>query len=118
MIGVAPYPVPFTLVRDRELGWLRRIPTTPLSPQKLLLPLLIANLLLGIISFVVTILGSFFIFGASLSINVFHFTTSILLTIIPMFSLGLPVAAIAPIRRFTQVLIGGLFHPLLFFSGL
>lgn len=118
IISIALYSVPFTLVRDRELGWLRRISTTPLSPQKLLLSLLIVNLIFGIITIIITLLGSILFFGAPLNINVFYFAISILLTIFVMFSLGLLVAAIAPTQRFAQGLIGALFYPLLFLAGL
>ncbi len=118
MITIALYSVPFTLVRDREVGWLRRLSTTPLSPQKLLLSLLIVNLFFGLMTIIVTILGSIYLFGAPLDINVFYFVISILLTILVMFSLGLLVAAVAPTQRFAQGLVGALFFPLLFFAGL
>lgn len=118
LISIALYSVPFTLVRDREIGWLRRVSTTPLSPQKLLLSLLTVNLIYGIMTIVVIILGSVFIFGAPLNINAFYFAVSILLTIFELFSLGMLVAAVAPTQRFAQALIGALFYPLLFFAGL
>ncbi len=118
IISIALYSVPFTLVRDRELGWLRRVSTTPLSPQKLLLSLLVINLIFGILSIIITLIGSVYFFGAPLHINIFYFTISILLTIFSMFSLGLLVAAVAPTQRAAQALLGGLFYPLLFLSGL
>lgn len=118
IISIALYSVPFTLVRDREIGWLRRVSTTPLSPQKLLLSLLIINLIFGIITVLIVIIGSIYFFGAPLNINIFYFLLSIVLTILVMFSLGLLVAAIAPTQRFAQALIGALFYPLLFLSGL
>lgn len=118
IISIALYSVPFTLVRDREVGWLRRVSTTPLSPQKLLLSLLIVNVIFGFFTIIITLAGSIYFFGAPLNINVFYFAISILLTIFVMFSLGLLVAAIAPTQRFAQALIGALFYPLLFLSGL
>lgn len=118
LISIAVYSVPISLVRDREVGWLRRLSTTPLSPQKLLLSLLVVNLIYGIISVIIVILGSIYIFGAPLHINAFYFAISIILTILVMFSLGLLVAAITPTQRYVQGLSGALFFPLLFFSGL
>lgn len=118
IMSIALYSVPFTLVRDREIGWLRRISTTPLSPQKLLLSLLMINLIFGLMTILITLLGSIIFFGAPLEINIFYFAISIILTIIVMFSLGLLVAAVAPTQRFAQGLIGALFYPLLFFAGL
>lgn len=118
LMSIALYSVPFTLVRDREIGWLRRVSTTPLSPQKLLLSVLVVNLIYGIISIIIIILGSIFLFGAPLNINAFYFAISILLTLFVMFSLGLLVAAITPTQRIAQMLTGVLFFPLLFLAGL
>ncbi len=118
LISIALYSIPFTLVRDREIGWLRRVSTTPLSPQKLLLSLLIINLIYALISIIIILLGSIYIFGAPLNISVLYFSVSILLTLLVMFSLGFVVAAVAPTQRFAQALMGGLFYPLLFFAGL
>ena len=39
--------LPNTLVRDREMGWLRRISTTPVHPSRLLAAQLILNLVLA-----------------------------------------------------------------------
>lgn len=117
-ISIGLYSVPFTLVRDREIGWLRRVSTTPLSPQKILLSLLIINLIFGIIAVIIVILGSIYFFGAPLNINIPYFIISILLTILSMFSLGLLVAAITPTQRYAQGIIGALFYPLLFLAGL
>lgn len=118
LISIGLYSVPFTLVRDREIGWLRRVSTTPLSPQKLLLSLLLVNLIFGVMTIIIIIIGSIYFFGAPLNINIFYFLISILLTIFVMFSLGLLVAAVAPTQRYAQGIIGVLFYPLLFLSGL
>ncbi len=118
IISIALYSVPFTLVRDREVGWLRRVSTTPLSPQKLFLSLLIINIIYGFIGIVVILLGSIYFFAAPLNINVFYFAISILLTFFVMFSIGMLVAALAPTQRFAQGVIGALFYPLLFLAGL
>lgn len=118
LMSVAIYSIPFTLVRDREIGWLKRVSTTPLSPQKLLLSLLVVNLVYGIATIVIIILGSIYVFGAPISINVIYFVLSIILTIFVMFSLGFLIAALAPTQRYAQGITGFLFFALLFFSGL
>lgn len=118
LMSVAVYSIPFTLVRDREVGWLRRVSTTPLSPQKLLLSLLIVNLVYGLATIIIILLGSVFIFGAPVNINVIFFVLSIILTISVMFSIGFLIAAIAPNQRVSQGLTGAVFFSLLFFSGL
>ena len=46
--------LPNTLVRDREIGWLRRISTTPVHPSRLLAAQLILDLVLAAAAIVIT----------------------------------------------------------------
>lgn len=117
-ISIALYSVPLTLVRDREIGWLRRISTTPISPSKLLASQMVINLIYSLVTIVITLSGSVWIFGAPLNIDVFYFTISVLLSLSVVFSLGFIVAALSPTQRFASALAGGLFYPLLFLAGL
>ena len=87
--------LPNTLVRDREMGWLRRISTTPVHPSRLLAAQLILNLVLAAAAIVVTIVGGTVIFGAPLSVNIPFFILSLVLAIAEIFSLGLVVVALA-----------------------
>ena len=88
--------LPNTLVRDREMGWLRRISTTPVHPSRLLAAQLIFNLVLAAAAIVITIVGGTVIFGAPLSVNIPFFILSLVLAIAEIFSLGLVVVALAP----------------------
>ncbi len=60
--------LPNTLVRDREIGWLRRISTTPVHPSRLLAAQLILDLVLAAVAIVILIVGGTVIFGAPLSV--------------------------------------------------
>lgn len=118
LLSIALYSIPINLVRDRELGWLRRISTTPVSPARLLAAQEIINVVIAAIAIAVVIIGSEYIFGASLHIGIFYFLLSLSLATWIMISLGLLVAALAPSQRTCQGIVGGLFFPLLFLAGL
>ena len=110
--------LPNTLVRDREMGWLRRISTTPVHPSRLLAAQLILNLVLAAAAVVVLLVGGTVIFGAPLHVSVPFFILSIVLAIATIFSLGLVVVALAPTQTIASAAGGVLFFSLLFLSGL
>jgi ABC-2 type transport system permease protein len=110
--------LPNTLVRDREMGWLRRISTTPVHPSRLLASQLILNLALAAAAIVVTIVGGTVIFGAPLNVNIPFFILSLVLAIAEIFALGLVVVALARTQTVASVVGGVLFFVLLFLSGL
>ena len=110
--------LPRTMVRDREIGWLRRVSTTPVHPWRLLAVQLILNVVLAVAAVVIIVFGGALIFGAPLHVAVLYFILSIILAIAEIFSLGLVVVALAPSQTVASALTGVLFFPLLFFSGL
>lgn len=110
--------LPRTMVRDREIGWLRRVSTTPVHPWRLLAVQLILNVVLAVAAVVIIVFGGALIFGAPLHVAVLYFILSIILSIAEIFSLGLVVVALAPSQTVASALTGVLFFPLLFFSGL
>ena len=110
--------LPTTLVRDREIGWLRRISTTPVHPSRLLAAQLIINLIFALITVVVIIFGGEFIFHAALDVNIPLFVLSIILSIAVIFSLGMVLVAIAPSQAAAQGLNGAFVFGLMFLSGL
>jgi ABC-2 type transport system permease protein len=110
--------LPNTLVRDREMGWLRRISTTPVHPSRLLAAQLILNLVLAGAAIVVLLVGGTVIFGAPLHVSIPFFALSIVLAIATIFSLGLVVVALAPTQTVATTAGGALFFALLFLSGL
>ena len=110
--------LPNTLVRDREIGWLRRISTTPLHPSRLLAAQLILDLVVAAAAVVILIVGGTAIFGAPLTVGIPFFILSVALTIAEIFSLGLVVVALAPTQTVASAVGGVLFFALLFLSGL
>jgi len=115
-LGITSLPV--TLVRYLEIGWLRRVSTTPVPPSRLLGAQLILNLVLALAAILIVIFGSKFIFGAPLDVGIPYFVLSIVLSIAVIFSLGLVVAALVPSQTVATGLTGLLTFLLLFLSGL
>jgi ABC-2 type transport system permease protein len=116
-IGIA-ISIPSTLVRDREIGWLRRISTTPVHPSQLLGAQLILDLGLAAVAIIIAIVGGTVIFGAPLTFDIPFFILSVVLGIAEIFSLGLVVVALVRTQSAAGIVGGVLFFVLLFLSGL
>jgi ABC-2 type transport system permease protein len=115
MIGLLGLPIP--IVRDREIGWLRRISTTPISPTKLLTAQVTINIILAAVGFVILVVGSSLIFGVNIVLHIPGFFLSIALATMAMFSLGILIAAVAPSQGAANGMMMALLYPLLFFAG-
>jgi ABC-2 type transport system permease protein len=110
--------LPNTLVRDREIGWLRRISTTPLHPSMLLAAQLVINLILAAAATVIIIGGSALVYGATLHARILPFVVSLLLTLAELFALGLMLVALASTQTVARTLSGVISLALMFLSGL
>jgi ABC-2 type transport system permease protein len=118
LIFIGLFGLPIPIVRDREIGWLRRISTTPVSPTKLLAAQVAINIIIAGISFAILTVGSVFFFGVNGSFEIPGFVLSIVLVTIALFSLGVLIAAIAPSQGVSTAMRQGLLYPLLFFAGI
>jgi len=116
MIGLLGLPIP--IVRDREIGWLRRISTTPGSPAKLLAAQVTINIILATAGFVILVAGSILIFGVNIVFDIPGFVLSLALATTAMFSLGILIAAVAPSQGAANGMMMALLYPLLFFAGI
>lgn len=110
--------IPSTLVRDREIGWLRRVSTTPVHPAKLLAAQLVLDLVLAAVAIVVILLGGALVFGAPLKVSIPAFVIGTVLAVAEIFALGLVVVAVAPSQAAAAAISGVIFFALLFLSGL
>jgi ABC-2 type transport system permease protein len=110
--------LPTTLVRDREIGWLRRVSTTPLHPSMLLAAQLIIDLVLAAAAVLIIILGGALVLGASLHVQILPFVISLLLSIAEIFALGLMLVALLPSQTVASAVSGGVIFVLMFLSGL
>ena len=110
--------LPNTLVRDREIGWLRRISTTPLHPSRLLAAQLVIDLLLVAAAVLIVIVEGALVFGASLHMQILPFAVSLLLAILELFAFGLVLVALVPTQAVAQPVSGVFTFGLMFLSGL
>lgn len=110
--------LPRTMVRDREIGWLRRVSTTPVHTWRLLAAQIAFNLILASVAILLIIPGGALIFGASLHVQVLPFAASLVLAIAEIFALGLVLVALMPNQTVSQVASGAVGLPLMFLSGL
>jgi len=110
--------LPNTLVRDREIGWLRRVSTTPLHPSRLLAAQLIIDLILAAAAVLMVILEGAVVFGASLHVQILPFAVSLLFSIVELFAFGLVLVALVPTQAVAQPVSGVFTFGLMFLSGL
>jgi ABC-2 type transport system permease protein len=116
ILGLLSLPIP--IARDREIGWLRRISTTPVPPSRLLAAQLTINVVLAALALGILTVGSAVILGATGAIDVLGFVLTIVLATVAMFSLGLVIAALAPSQGSAAGMGTVLLYPLLFFAGI
>lgn len=69
-ISIAITSLPNILVKDREIGWFRRVSTTPVPPSRLLAAQLILNLEFALVMVLIVIFGGEIIFGAPLTVGI------------------------------------------------
>src|SRR4029077_3214417 len=110
--------LPNTLVRDREIGWLRRVSTTPLHPSRLLAAQLVIDLIVAAAAGLIGLLEGAFVFGASLHVQILPFAVSLLLAIVELFAFGLLLVALVPTQAVAQPVAGVFTFGLMFLSGL
>jgi ABC-2 type transport system permease protein len=118
LIFIGLFGLPIPVVRDREIGWLRRISTTPVSPTKLLAAQVTINIIIAGIAIAIITVGSVLFFGVKVPFEILGFVLSIVLATIAMFSLGVLIAALAPSQGVATGMGQGLLYPLLFFAGI
>lgn len=117
VIMIALLGLPITIARDRELGWLRRISTTPVSPAKLLAAHVTINLLQAAAAIIIILFGAAAFFGGHFPQQSIGCVLSIILLAGALFGLGLVVAAVASSEKMAIALTQLLLYPLLFFAG-
>jgi ABC-2 type transport system permease protein len=110
--------LPNTLVRDREIGWLRRVSTTPLHPSRLLVAQLVIDLIIAAAAVLIVILEGALVFGASLHVQILPFAVSLVLSIVELFAFGLVLVALVPTQTVAQPVAGVFTFGLMFLSGL
>lgn len=110
--------LPVVFAQYRERGILKRLSTTPMRPQAML----VAHLIIGILAFLVAATLAL-VFGAlafdlAMPDGPLQVAAALVLCAGAMFSIGLIIAALAPRANLAQAIGMLLFFPMLFFAGL
>jgi ABC-2 type transport system permease protein len=116
MTGVMGLPMP--LASYRELGILRRLSTTPVSPTWVLAAQGLVQLCTAGASIIVVVLLATTALHGPVPKSVAGVLLAILLTVAAVFGLGLLIAALAPTSGAANVIGRVAFFPLIFFAGL
>jgi ABC-2 type transport system permease protein len=109
--------LPARLVKYREKGVLRRLSTTPASPQYLLTAQLVVNMGAAVVSVVVLIVVGNVVLQIPLPQDPIGFAAAFLLGMSALFALGLLVAAVAPTSNLATALWLPLFAAVMFLGG-
>ncbi len=109
--------LPARLVKYREKGVLRRLSTTPASPQYLLVAQLVVNMGVAIVALAVLIVVGNLVFGIPFPRDPIGFTVAFFLGMSALLALGLLVAAVAPTTGVATALFIPLFALVMFLGG-
>ena len=115
MVGL--FTVPSYLARDRELGILRRLSTTPAHPAILLIAQLAIHLLMALISAALVIGIGHIAFAIEVPKNLLGFLAALILGAAALISVGLLIAAVVPNSRAAAAIGPLVFWASLFFAG-
>jgi ABC-2 type transport system permease protein len=102
----------------REVGILKRLRSTPLSPVTIMGAQVAVKLAFTVISLTLLVLAGRRLFPGVLRVNVFSFTVAVLLSTFSILSLGFVLASIVPTARFAQPIGAAVLYPMLALSGL
>jgi ABC-2 type transport system permease protein len=109
--------LPARLVKYREKGVLRRLSTTPASPQSLLTAQLVVNMSVAVVSVVILIVVGHVVLQIPLPQDPIGFAAAFMLGMSALFALGLLVAAVAPTTGLATALWLPLFAAVMFLGG-
>ncbi|HWF55372.1 MAG TPA: ABC transporter permease [Solirubrobacteraceae bacterium] len=110
--------LPQILSNYRQVGYLRRLSTTPVGPSRILGVQLALNLGITVVAMLVIAAMAKLVWGVALPREVVGFVVTILLAGLAMLAVGILVAAVAPNPRYAGLIGTLLFFPMMFFAGL
>lgn len=102
----------------REGGILKRLRSTPLSPVTIMGAQVTVKLVFTVISLAFLMAAGRRLFPGVMDVNVFSFTTAVVLSTFSILSLGFVLASLVPTARFAQPISAAVLYPMLALSGL
>jgi ABC-type multidrug transport system permease subunit len=117
ILGTGLFGAGMRAVVDRETNILRRFKVAPIGPA----PMLVASMVVGLFNFIpvfVLILAlAHFMYGMPMPANLISLTVFVLIGVLAFRAIGLIAASVANSAQEAQILIQGLYMPMLFLSG-
>ncbi|PFG44491.1 ABC-2 type transport system permease protein [Isoptericola jiangsuensis] len=118
-IGTAALTVmPVTIATYREKGVLRRLSTTPMRPQGIVVSHLIINAVTTVLGVVLALVVAQVVFGVPVPTRTGVVLVAFVLGLTSMFALGMLVAALAPRASAANAVAMSLYFPMLLLAGL
>ncbi|WP_402468494.1 ABC transporter permease [Isoptericola aurantiacus] len=118
-VGTASLTVmPVSIATFREKGVLRRMSTTPMRPQGIVMSHLIINVATTIVGIVLALVVAAIAFGVPVPSRLGVVLLAMALGLCAMFSLGMLVAAVAPRASVANAVAMSLYFPMLLVAGL
>ncbi|GAA3779772.1 ABC transporter permease [Plantactinospora mayteni] len=115
ILGLTSLPV--LLAHYREIGVLKRMATTPVSPQRVLVAQFAAHLLIAVASLALVLGVGVALFDMAPPKAPVSFAVGFALGATALFALGFVLAALAPTARSASAVGLGIFFPMLYLSG-
>ncbi|MCX6830895.1 MAG: ABC transporter permease, partial [candidate division Zixibacteria bacterium] len=112
MTGLVSLTVP--IAAARELGVLRRVHITPLTPTAILTSQVLVLFILTTIGMALLLIAAKITYGLRFNGNVLSVTLGFLLSCCSFFALGFVLARISKTARSAQVMVMALYFPMLF----
>src|ERR1017187_3730415 len=117
ILGTGLFGAGMRAVGDRETNVLRRFKVAPISPA----PMLVASLVVGLFNFVpvffLILALAHFLYGMPLPSNLISLTVFVMIGVAAFRAIGLMAASVANSAQEAQILIQGLYMPMIFLSG-
>jgi ABC-2 type transport system permease protein len=110
--------LPTTVATYRERGLLRRLATTPIGPQRVLLAQVAVTLAVTATAAVLVLAVARIAFGVGLPGQAGWFVLGYVLAAGALLGLGLLIAAVSPSARTANAIGAIVFFPMMFFAGL
>ncbi len=118
IIGTTAFmSLPMDLASQRQLGVLRRLRVTPLSPAWVLIAKLASNLLLSLLGMGLVVTAGALIFHTYLPANGLAVLLGILLSSLSLYALGFALASLVRTVNGVRAVSFAVFYPMMFLSG-
>jgi len=109
--------IPISVATDREKGVLRRLRTTPVRPQTILMSWVMVYFLVTVMGALLLVVAGKIFYNLRFEGNVLYVFFAFVLSVFGFVALGFVIASLARTARSANIIGMVLFFPMIFFSG-